>query len=113
MTMSNDSTKKCPDCNVRFGLPFTKCPVCCGELAPVSGPAEPAPVQAATTKRHLRYIQRTAVRKLVGESGKRCSEEALVHLDEWIHRKIQQACRAHNGGRKTIDACVLGQVGIK
>ena len=107
--MSNDSRKRCPSCKVEFGPPFEKCPVCCGD----PGPAEPAPVQAATTKRHLRYIQRTAVRKLVGETGKRCSEEALVHLDEWIHRKIQQACRAHNGGRKTIDACVLGQVGIK
>lgn len=103
--------KTCPSCKLSYDAQYPGCPLC--QPLVVAGAEAHPPSGAVSPKRHLRYIQRTAIRKLVGENGKRCSEEALMHLDEWIGRRVIQACKAHNGGRKTIDACVLGQVGVK
>lgn len=56
------------------------------------------------------YLKTSAVRRLVREQGKRCSQEFLVALDDLVRRKITAAASIHNGGRKTLDATLVGYV---
>jgi hypothetical protein len=58
----------------------------------------------------LHYLQVSKVRARVNENGKRVSEEFLLALDDMVRSRIDAACRVHNGGRKTLDAPVLGFV---
>jgi len=58
----------------------------------------------------MKYVVQSAVRALIKENGKRCSEEFLLALDDLVRRKVVAACKQHNGGIKTLDATVLGHV---
>ena len=58
----------------------------------------------------IRFLNQSAVRTLIKENGKRCSEEFLLALDDLVRRKVVAASSLHNGNRKTLDATVLGHV---
>jgi len=58
----------------------------------------------------LQFLQVSKVRARVNENGKRVSTEFLLALDDLVRRKVDAACSVHNGGRKTLDASVLGFV---
>ena len=58
----------------------------------------------------LQYLQVSKVRATVNENGKQLSEEFLLALDDLVRRRINAACRVHKGGRKRLDASVLGFV---
>jgi hypothetical protein len=55
-------------------------------------------------------LNNAKVRRLAHEHGKRVSEEFLAQLEGWLRRKIEAACKVHNGGKKTLDT---SDVGIK
>ena len=59
---------------------------------------------ATLNKTH--YIKSAAVRKLIKSHGKRTSAEFLTQLDRWLEAKIEDACKEHNGGKKTLDAAL-------
>lgn len=58
----------------------------------------------------IQYLNQAAVRKLIKENGKRSSQEYLLALDDLVRSRTNAACRVHNGGKKTLDASVLGHV---
>jgi hypothetical protein len=57
-------------------------------------------------------IVESQVRKLVNEEGKMLTEEFLAQLQGHIRKKIIQACRTHNGGKKKLDATLAIHCGI-
>lgn len=59
------------------------------------------------------FIKPAAVKKLLKEKGRRCSDSFLYALDGFIQTKLDQAAKVHNGGKVTVDAEVAGFVGIK
>jgi hypothetical protein len=59
----------------------------------------------------LHYIKASSVKKeakLV--HGKRVSKEFLHALDLLVERKLREACKEHNGGKKTLDASLAGYI---
>jgi hypothetical protein len=61
----------------------------------------------------MQYIVESKVKKLIREQGKIPGKEFLLALDIFVAVKIKQACKVHNGGKKTLDATVAGYAGIK
>jgi hypothetical protein len=57
-----------------------------------------------TIKPH--YIKAAAVRKLVKSHGKRTATEFLIALDRFVQAKVEDSCKEHNGGKKTLDAAL-------
>jgi hypothetical protein len=104
------SVKRCK-CGVSYGPPFDSCPVC-KPAVKTAAPEAPTP-KKSTAKRHLLYVNRAAVSKLIRENDRRAGEDFMIHLDEWLHRKIIQACKTRNGGKITLDVTMAGHVGIK
>lgn len=90
-------------CGLNYDGP--SCPLCVPtEPSPIE-PSEPAKAKAPPVR--LEYIQRTKVKALVKQLGKRCSNDFLLALDDVVRRKIVNASRVHNGGRKTLEAGCL------
>jgi hypothetical protein len=58
----------------------------------------------------IQFLKVSGVRKRIKHNGKRVSEEFILALDAFIRRKIDAACRVHNGGKKTLDASIAGHV---
>lgn len=58
----------------------------------------------------LTYVRASAVRSIARDAGKRVSPEFLLALDDHVRSRLNAACRVHNGGKKTLDATVLGFV---
>lgn len=62
----------------------------------------------------LYYIKAKNIRDCVKGHNKRVSREFLAALDRYVHSKILQSVKEHNGGKKTLDASVAGYIlGIK
>lgn len=61
----------------------------------------------------MQITHQTAVRQIIREEGKQASPEFFDLLNHFVERKIREACKVHNGGRKRLDASVAGYVGIK
>ena len=59
-----------------------------------------------TTPNKVHYIKSSAIRKLIKSHGKRTSAEFLAQLDRWLAAKVEDACKEHNGGKKTLDAAL-------
>jgi hypothetical protein len=59
-----------------------------------------------TTSNKTLLIKSAAVRKLIKSYGKRTSAEFLAQLDRYLAAKIEDACKEHNGGKKTLDAAL-------
>jgi hypothetical protein len=65
-----------------------------------------------TTKTH--YIKPSALRKLIKSHGKRVSADFLSSLDRWVETKVADACKEHNGGKKTLDSALAAyMLGIR
>lgn len=58
----------------------------------------------STTKTH--YIKAAAVKKLVKSHGKRTAAEYLASLDRFVMAKVEECCKQHNGGKKTLDSAL-------
>ena len=59
----------------------------------------------------LHYIKASSVKKeakLI--HGKRVSKEFLYALDLLVERKLREACKEHNGGKKTLDASLAAYI---
>ena len=54
----------------------------------------------------LNYIKTAAVKLLARSNGRRCSKAYLIQLDALVGRKVEAACRVHNGGKITLDATI-------
>lgn len=62
----------------------------------------------------LYYIKAKNIRDCVKGNGKRVSKEYLEALDRYVHAKILQSVKEHNGGKKTLDSAIAGYIfGIK
>jgi hypothetical protein len=59
------------------------------------------------------YVRSSKVRKAVNRMGRRVSKSFIHALDVFVERKIEAACRAHNGGKKTLDSEIAVYVGIR
>lgn len=59
---------------------------------------------STTTKPH--YIKASAVRKLAKSHGKRTAMEFLLALDRFVQSKVEDSCKEHNGGKKTLDSAL-------
>ncbi len=60
-----------------------------------------------------RFIRPSVVRKFLKEKERRVSPSFLYALDAFVQKKLDEAAKVHNGGKKTLDAEVAGFVGIK
>jgi hypothetical protein len=58
------------------------------------------------TTSKINYIKAATIRKLIKSHGKRTSTEFLASLDRWVADKVADACKEHNGGKKTLDAAL-------
>jgi hypothetical protein len=59
----------------------------------------------------LSFIKSSAVRKEVRlVHGKRVSKDFLEALDRMVQRKVREACKEHNGGKKTLDASLAAYI---
>lgn len=59
----------------------------------------------------LHFIKASSVRKEVRLiHGKRVSKDFLEALDRLMERKIREACKEHNGGKKTLDASLAAYI---
>lgn len=56
----------------------------------------------------LQYIKASAIKAEAKANGKRVSKDFIEALDRLVGRKMQVALAEHNGGRKTMDACLAG-----
>jgi len=95
---------KCPKCGLSYDQAV--CPLC----VPVITKSPTNPESVSVPKRRparVEYIQKSKVKALVAKRGKRCGESFLLALDDLVRQKIVNACRVHNGGKKTLDASVL------
>ena len=51
----------------------------------------------------MKYINVSQVRKLANQHDRRAGKDFLTLLDAMFERKVIQACKVHNGGKKTLD----------
>lgn len=54
----------------------------------------------------IHYLKAATVRKLIKSHGKRVSSDFLASLDRYVEAKVADACKEHNGGKKTLDAAL-------
>lgn len=57
-------------------------------------------------------VNQKAIKDFCKKRDRRVSPTFLHAIDRWLVVKLKQACRAHNGGKITLDADVAGYVGI-
>jgi hypothetical protein len=58
------------------------------------------------------HIHVAAIKQLAKAGGRRVGSDFLFALDSLVRRKVEAACRTHNGGKKTLDATIAGFVGV-
>ena len=58
-------------------------------------------------------IRRSVVRRYIKARGRRTSNAFLVVLNDHVAGIIERACKAHNGGKITLDAAVAAYVGCR
>lgn len=58
----------------------------------------------STTKTH--YLKAAAIKKLVKSHGKRTAADFLSSLDRFVMAKVEECCKQHNGGKKTLDSAL-------
>lgn len=63
-------------------------------------------------KHKFKHIKPTAIKAIAKAAGRRVSSDFLAVLDAFVERKVKDAAKVHNGGRKTICPRCAGQVGI-
>ena len=51
-------------------------------------------------------IKPAGVKAIAKAAGKRVGKDYIVLLEEHIRRKVEAACRVHNGGKKTVDSSI-------
>lgn len=56
------------------------------------------------------FIRSTVIKRYVNGKGKRVAPSFLMALDAMVQRRIERAVAEHNGGKKTLDAQLLGAV---
>lgn len=62
----------------------------------------------------MTYIVVSKIRKRVKEiSGKRVGRDFLEALNEFVEKKVDDAARAYNGGKKTLDNATAWYSGIR
>lgn len=59
------------------------------------------------------FLKVSHIKKYVHERDRRTSPSFLLALDAYVQTILDRAVKAHNGGKKTIDAEVAGFVGVK
>lgn len=60
------------------------------------------------------YIKTSAIKKLAKANCKRAGKEFINALDRYVEKKVMEALREHNGGKKTLDSALAGYIlGIK
>jgi ribosomal protein S17E len=57
-------------------------------------------------------LNKKAVKEIAKQYNKRVSKEFLNILDGFVTRKIEIACKTHNGTKKTLDEQVAGFIGL-
>ncbi|MBE0571968.1 MAG: hypothetical protein IH618_10530 [Ignavibacteriaceae bacterium] len=60
----------------------------------------------------MKYLNQSQVRKLANKHNRRVGKDFLVMLDAMIERKVIQACKTHNGGKKTLDQDIAIYIGV-
>ena len=58
----------------------------------------------------LYYIKANNIRDCVKGNKKRVSKEFLEALDRYVHSKLMQAVKEHNGGKKTLDTALAAYI---
>lgn len=58
------------------------------------------------------FLKVGALKRFVHARGKLLGRDFLPLMEGHIRRRLDAACRVHNGGRKTLDASVAGHVGL-
>lgn len=56
------------------------------------------------------YIKTANVKKLAHTHGKRAGKDFIQALDRLIERKVLEALKEHNGGKKTLDVSLAGYI---
>lgn len=59
------------------------------------------------------FVRSSKIRQAANRQGRRVSKSFIHALDAFVQRKIEAACRAHNGGKKTLDFEIAAYVGIR
>ena len=54
----------------------------------------------------------TKVKAFCKAHGRRVGKDFLEELEIFVQRKLDKACKAHNGGKVTLDQAVANYVGI-
>jgi hypothetical protein len=57
-------------------------------------------------------INKKAIKEIAKSHNKRVSKQFIEILDGFVTRKIEAACKVHNGSKKTIDEQVAGFIGL-
>lgn len=57
-------------------------------------------------------INKKAIKEIAKLHNKRVSKEFIKILDGFVTRKIESACKIHNGGKVTLDAEIAGFIGL-
>lgn len=57
-----------------------------------------------------RYLNVSNIRKRATQNKRRISKSYIASLDSQVEELIDRACAVHNGGKKTLDACIAGLV---
>lgn len=62
----------------------------------------------------MQYINVKGIKDYVKqEYGKRVGKDFLLAVDSMVKKKIDRACKVHNGGKKTLNGVVAIFTGIK
>jgi len=56
------------------------------------------------------YIKTANVKKLANTHGKRAGKDFIQALDRLVERKVLEALKEHNGGKKTLDISLAGYI---
>ena len=57
-------------------------------------------------------INQAAVRRLAKELGRRVGADFLEHVERTTRRRLEAACKIHNGGAKTLTANLAVHAGF-
>lgn len=60
----------------------------------------------------MKYINASAVKKLIKASGKRTGKDYLQALDDMVGSRVEKSLAIHNGSKVTLDADVAALAGI-
>lgn len=58
----------------------------------------------------MKLVNQAAVKRIIRERGKRCSQEALDLLERHVEKVVTALATTHNGGKKTVDVQTWAEV---